>query len=369
MIYLISPGGRREKGGMGRVVDTIAGDLASHCPELPVAVVDTYGPGPFHLMPFHFAAALGRLAWAFAAGRAQLAHVHMAEYGSVLRKGLVMGLATLFRVPVVLHLHGGRFPEQYRRASRPLRWALRRVIGMAGEVVVLGETWRSFVEQEFAGCAGRVTVLHNAVPGPAVMPPRPEGGPVRLLFLGRLVPLKGLSVLFEALAGEALRARDWTLTIGGDGDLDRYRAEVERFGLADRVRFAGWLDREGCAAALGAAQVVVQPSFTEVLPMAVLEAMAHGLAIVATPVGNVPDAIAAEETGLLVPPGDPAALAAALCRVIDDAALRERLGAGARARFEAAFDVTAYRGRLLELYRRNARRWPAPRGPVEPASV
>ncbi len=103
--------------------------------------------------------------------------------------------------------------------------------------------------------------------------------------------------------------------------------------------------------------------------MSVLEAMANGLTIVATPVGSVGDAIADEETGLLVPPGDRTALAEALARVIDDAELRRRLGEGARRRFERQFDIAVYRERIVEIYRRNARGWmsePAPTASIGP---
>ena len=135
------------------------------------------------------------------------------------------------------------------------------------------------------------------------------------------------------------------------------------------MRFTGWLDQAGCRQELVQAHVLVQPSMFEGLPMSVLEAMANGLTIVATPVGSVGDAIADEETGLLVPPGDRAALAEALARVIDDADLRRRLGQGARRRFEHQFDIAVYRERIIEIYRRNARGWmsePSPAASIGP---
>nr|WP_282184012.1 glycosyltransferase [Azospirillum sp. OGB3] len=211
--------------------------------------------------------------------------------------------------------------------------------------------------------------MHNAVPGPETIPERAADGPVRLLFLGRLIKLKGIDVLLDALASDACRSRSWQLTIAGDGDLETYRAQAKALGLEDRVRFTGWLDQTGCRKELVQAHVLVQPSMFEGLPMSVLEAMANGLTIVATPVGSVGDAIADEETGLLVPPGDRTALAEALARVIDDAELRRRLGQGARRRFERQFDIAVYRERIVEIYRRNARGWmsePAPTASIGP---
>lgn len=365
MIYIVSPGGVREKGGMGRVVDNIACRLAAEHRHIPFAVVDTYGPGSFRLMPLWFACACLRLASAFLFRRARLIHVHMAERGSVLRKGTIMAMAKACGVPIILHLHAGQFHEQVAAAGTLERWALRFVIGLADEMIVLGSFYRDFVETAFAGTVRRVTVLHNAVPGPAVVPVRPNGGPVRLLFLGRLVPIKALHVLIEALASSELRERPWMLTVVGDGDRARYEAMARERGLADRIRFTGWLDQESCRRELAAAEVLVQPSFNEGLPMAVLEAMAHGLAIVATDVGAVTDAVKNGCNGLVIPPRVLPPLVDALIRVIDDGKLRCRLGEQARIDYEVHFHLSGYVERLLDIYRRNARSWPdAPVAPL-----
>ena len=92
------------------------------------------------------------------------------------------------------------------------------------------------------------------------------------------------------------------------------------------------------------------PSHAEGLAMSLLEGLAHGLAVVTTPVGAHAEVIEPEQSGLFVPPGDVAALAAALARVIDDPALRDRLRAGARQRFLDRFDVRSYAARLAGLH-------------------
>jgi glycosyltransferase involved in cell wall biosynthesis len=355
MIYIVSPGGAEEKGGMGRIVSNFTSDLRQHYPDMQFEIIDTYGPGKFRLMPFYFLAATMYLFGRFLSNKAQLVHVHMADYGSVLRKGVLITMASLFRVPVILHMHGGRFAKHYEDAGPTSRWAIRQIIAMTNEIVVLGDYWRQWVVDSFGSEARRVTVLHNAVPAPPTLPAHREGGPVRLLFLGRLVKLKGIDVLLEALASKTCRDKNWELTIAGDGEMEIYRAQVEALGLASRVRFTGWLDHTGCLRELLAADVLVQPSLFEGLPMSILEAMAGGLPIVATPVGSVSDAIQDQVTGILVPPGDCRALAQALTQVIEDPALRRRLGVGARQMYEQQFDIAIYRRRIIEIYQRNAR--------------
>lgn len=154
-----------------------------------------------------------------------------------------------------------------------------------------------------------------------------------VLALGRLVEKKGFGPLVEAVAG----LTGVHLAIAGAGDLHESLARrIAETGAP--VRLVGPLDRAAVVRALAAADVVVVPSVVDRagnvdgLPNTLLEAMAAGRAIVASRVAGIPDVIADGENGLLVPPGDVAALRAALTRLAADDALRARLGSAARAR-------------------------------------
>jgi glycosyltransferase involved in cell wall biosynthesis len=359
MIYIATPGGTRARGGIGRIVSYFTRELSRTPGAPPFAVVDTYGPGSRFMMPLYFAAALVRLLAACALGRASLVHVHMSEYGSVARKGLITALVRLFSVPVVLHLHGANFQEQCEKASLWERRLLRRTLGMASEIVVLGEYWRDFITGFFGPDMPKVTILVNAVEGPEQVPARPVSGAVRILFLGRVGARKGTGELLEALASPPCRDRNWTATIAGDGEVETFRDKAEALGLSDRVTFLGWTDEGRSRELLAQSDMFVLPSRNEGLPVAIVEAMAYGLPVIATPVGSVPTAIDNEVSGLLVPPGDPVPLAAALARLIDDGRLRQSLAGTARKRFERDFDIRIFCNRLIAIYRRNAAWWPA----------
>jgi glycosyltransferase involved in cell wall biosynthesis len=170
------------------------------------------------------------------------------------------------------------------------------------------------------------------------------------VFLGYLGARKGVPELLEALASPALRALPWRATLAGDGLVDEFRARAHALGLKERVTFPGWLDQPSASALCAGADILVLPSHGEGLAMSVLEGLAHGLAVVATPVGAHAEVIEPETSGLLTPPGDVPALAAALARVIADPALRQRLRAGARERFLDRFEVTSYAARLVRLH-------------------
>lgn len=113
--------------------------------------------------------------------------------------------------------------------------------------------------------------------------------------------------------------------LGGDGEASAARALAQRLGIVDRVETPGWMTGATKAQWLARATIYALPSYAEGLPMSVLEAMAAGAPVVATPVGGISDVLSDGVHGLLVPPGDVVALVAALARLLDDAGLRDRL--------------------------------------------
>ena len=174
----------------------------------------------------------------------------------------------------------------------------------------------------------------NAV-SPATVPTLE--GPLRLLFVGRLVYQKGLDVLFRALT--ALKSRtDWTLTIAGEGPLkDELALAAHKLGIADRVVFRGWLERDHLPAVYAQADVFVLPSRDEGMSNAMLEAMAAGLPVIGSKVAGLDEVVIDGKTGLLIPPEDAAALAEAIRILIEDRDHTFALGQAARTRVEADF--------------------------------
>ncbi|TIY10986.1 MAG: glycosyltransferase family 4 protein, partial [Mesorhizobium sp.] len=113
----------------------------------------------------------------------------------------------------------------------------------------------------------------------------------------------------------------------------------------------GWVGPDEVASLIASADILVLPSFAENLPVSVIEGMAAGLAVVTTPVGAVEDIITNEESGLLVPPGDVAALTEALTRLVENPALRARLGAAAMAVHRDRLDLAPFVGAICEVWR------------------
>ncbi len=286
------------------------------------------------------------------------------------RPGLVLRLARLFRAERidVVHTHDER-PHIYGAFAARLAGASRlihtRHHGMADRlsrrqaglvrlaarltdpfVCVSADSARQAVRQGVP--ARRVRVLHNGIDLTRFDPPAVrEGGPV--VTVARLSPEKDIGTLLHAAVLAAREDDAFRLEIAGDGacmaDLRRTATEL---GLNGRVRFHGQV--RDVPALLARAGLFVLPSLTEGVSLTLLEAMACGLAVVATRVGGNPEVVADGETGLLTPPGDPAALSRALLRLRRDDPERLRMGQAGRRRVERWFDVRRMTAEYEKMY-------------------
>jgi glycosyltransferase involved in cell wall biosynthesis len=170
----------------------------------------------------------------------------------------------------------------------------------------------------------RIDVLPNPAPPASSVEPEPLDG--AFVFVGRLTEQKALPIAFDALA----RVPSARLVVVGDGP-ERSALEERAASLGGRVEFRGAVPRDAALRTLAGARAALLSSAWENLPHAAVEALSVGVPVIATAVGGVPEVVRDEENGLLVAPNDPDALAAAMRRVLDEAGLRDRLAAAARA--------------------------------------
>lgn len=207
----------------------------------------------------------------------------------------------------------------------------RRALRHVRHVIVTSPATKRLVAEEYGVSASDITV---ALPGSERIEirPRSDDGIVSLLAVGSLVPRKGYDVLVAALA--TMKDLPWQLAIAGDPVRDpaaaeKLKSEIARRGLGDRVALLGAVPDERLAALYAEADAFVLASRFEGYGMAYAEAIAHGLPVIATRTGAVPETVP-RDAALFVPPDDAAALAHALRGLIGDKALRARLSDGAR---------------------------------------
>lgn len=311
-----------------------------------VTLVVTHQEGPPFTKIAVFGCALAQFVYEVVRRRPDVVHLHAASDTSLLRKGILLAIGRLARVPVILHIHGSNFFDYYTESPPRRQRLIRAMLQRSAAVVALGDTWLQRLRS--VAPAARVDAIPNAVlPQRWITGPAP-GEPVHVVFLGRIGDRKGTLRLLDAW--QQVSHLGCRLTIAGDGDVDGARERVRALGVEDTVTVRGWLDERAAGELLDAAHVFVLPSRNEGQPMAVLEAMSRGLCVIAGDVGGIPDMIGGG-CGLLVDPDDIHGIAEALRVAVTDPVARVTYGAAAHARVGEQFDVRAVARRLDALYR------------------
>jgi glycosyltransferase involved in cell wall biosynthesis len=289
------------------------------------------------------------------AARADVVHVHLGEDLAVLPLGAAV--ARLHRLPLVLTIHTSL---HHTLAVSDLRSAVLKALG--GPI----ERWREHSAEAVLVITPRFYRLllsdgvdENSVHviPPGVNPSLFEGpfedpfssvGKPRVLFVGRLAPQKGVGTLVAA-AGLLEDPGAQILLVGAGPERKALERESERISVADRLHFVGFFAHDRLPAVLAHADLLILPSLYEELGTVLLEAMQAALPIVASKTGGIPDVIEDGVNGLLVPPGDPEALARAIDRVLADRKLARRLSEGVQERAKD-YDWEVLAERVLRIY-------------------
>ena len=283
--------------------------------------------------------------------RPDLVHAHGGRAGlAVARAGIA--------VPFVYTVHGYHFPGKPWPARLAGAFA-ERVIGRRAAAVV----WTCDADRELAANwrldPGRPAdgVIRNGVDS-AGLPTRGAPEPGLIAFLGRLVSEKNPGLALEIMGRPELAQCRLVLIGGGPLEAD-LRAQAKRLGIAGRVRFTGALPRAQALAELAKAQALVLTSLWEAIPVALAEAMAIGIPVVASAVRGVPELVEHDVSGLLCSdPLDVSAFTNALARVLGDDSLAARLASGGRIAVERVYALDRMLAMHAALYRQTRNRNP-----------
>jgi glycosyltransferase involved in cell wall biosynthesis len=281
-----------------------------------------------------------------------LVHLHsaLAPTPTMLRAGALAAAARLRRRKVVVHAHGGRV----------ISWMDTRGASAVTRVSMSPVTFVVAVSEQAADVLGgvlgpdRVGHIPNGVDTIALRVPtsrRTDVATPRILYVGHLSRRKGVLDLDEA--SRRLRAKGIQhelVLVGGRPDEGSEEYDLVAAALGRDVVALGPVDHGDIEAVYHSATVFCLPSWWEAMPLSILEAMATGLPVVATAVGDVPRLVVDGETGFLVEPRRPDLLEAALECVLSDPGMGEQMGTKGRDRVERTFDITATHRSVADLY-------------------
>lgn len=282
-------------------------------------------------------------------GRPDAVLLFASSGGSLMEKGLMAWAARALGRPALLFPRSGAIMDQFR-ASKRRRLAITMAFGGARAVLCQGPAWQDFAVNELGYAVSDAIVIPNWTAsadliGIGLNRAPASGRARRILYLGWLEEKKGVVELIRAFAD--LPSEGLVLDMVGDGNArDRAESLARELGVAERVVFHGWKAGAARDELLAKADIFVLPSWAEGLPNAMIEAMAARLPIIVTPVGTIVSYISDGENGLLVEPRSVAGLAAALRRLVEDDALRQKLADAAFQMAQEEFSVEIAADRL-----------------------
>ena len=317
---------------------------------------------PRGLDPLRLVWSLLELVACFRRIKPDLVHTHCSVPGIVGRLA-----ARLAGVPVVVHtVHGFAFHEGSRGPGAAFAIAVERFVGRLTDQLLSQNRedmdralrHRIVPERRLEWVGNGIALDRFAEGGAPIRPLVPEREPERpvvLTCVARMEPVKNHALLLEAAALLQQRGHRFVLWLVGGGEgRARCERQVTELGLAREVRFLGY--RNDIPELLGRSDIAVLTSLKEGIPRAAIEAMAAGLPMVATRVTGTREVVRDGDTGFLVDVGEPAALADALARLIDDPTLRARMGSRGRDVVRAEYDEALIVRRLERVYRASLER-------------
>lgn len=228
-------------------------------------------------------------------------HIHTASDNGFKRNIAFVNLAYAFGKKVILHIHSGRFNNYYEKNKTKVE----RVFSKCAGIVALTHEIKAFYEK--MGCK-KVTVINNIIEYPQFREIKHEDGCVHYLYLGVITKTKGIYDLVDVIKDhkEEFKGK-MVLHVGGNKEVEKLLEIIKTNGLEDIIQFEGWVSGNKKIDLLNMCEVFILPSYTEGLPISILEAQSYGKYTIATRVGGIPE-IVDQTNGVLFEPADQEAL-------------------------------------------------------------
>lgn len=267
----------------------------------------------------------------------KLIHIHTASRGSFLRKFIAFKIAKIFKKKVLFNIHPIWFTTFYNKSNKLIKKLITFALNDSDLILVLSNKIKSEVSEV---CENQnIKILYNPVQIKEINQNESEN--INAFFMGKLCKEKGIYDILNA--AEYISSPNVKLNLYGDGNISELNAN-------DKVEFYSWISGDEKGKVFKNSDILILPSYSEGLPMSILEAMAYGKPIISTPVGGIPEAVEEGLNGFLIQPGDYKALAEKIDLLASDKDLREKMGQESYRIAKEKFDIKVISKQLEEIY-------------------
>lgn len=279
--------------------------------------------------------------------RFDIVHIHMSTRTSVWREGIIARVAKILGCKVLIHIHADIEPW-YNSLPKYQKKIVEFFLNSANIIALLGYKWKPFIEQIVAKKIN-IQIFYNAVSAPQSIQYNVDSN--KIIFLGMLTALKGVNEMLGAFKIlDSKLPKDIELNLYGADKNNNIENLINQYGLQGRVKYCGWLtpiEKPNC---FKTALLSILPSYTEALPMTILETMAYGIPNVATPVGAVQEVITAGQNGEIVKVKSAEELAVAIERLVKDKDRLKKYSVNAFETIQAKFTIQKHLDKALAIY-------------------
>ncbi|MFC1620950.1 glycosyltransferase [Candidatus Omnitrophota bacterium] len=282
----------------------------------------------------------------------KIIHICSASRGSFYRKAIILILSKLFKKATVFHIHGGGFHLFHNRGTALRRFFVRKILAVTDSIIVLSESCRLDIEGITEN--RNIKVIPNPIDTSDFVSIRGsrDHSNLNVFTAGRLYWLKGTYDILDIIPRVLKEVPGVKFCFAGDGDVEKVRQIVRDKGIEKNVFLPGWLDKDGLVKRLQDSSIFLLPSYTEGLPVAMLEAMASGLPVVSTRVGGIPELVEDGVNGFLVEPGEKQKLGDKIIELLKDADLRDKMSKNNTDKIDSLFRLDRIVGKFYEEYDR-----------------
>lgn len=269
-----------------------------------------------------------------------IVHLHGSYNACIYRNAIFLLISKLFNRHVIFHLHGSEFEKLYESGSHFYRLFVRFILNKSDCIFVLSKYWKEYVQTITIN--PNIKIINN-FPSPIFEDLYEQRtfnhkAQIEMLFLGLIGDRKGVFDLVDAVELlKGLKIKGFRITVGGNGEIEKLRHLIKEKELEDYFNVIGWVSGDQKYKLIKDSDLLLLPSHNEGLPIAILEALSSGLAVLSTRVGGIPDAIRSDRYGILIEPSKPYDLAKAIHKYIKTDGLIEKVARNARQLYNMAY--------------------------------